>query len=352
LKNLLLEDHLGNVRATLSDYRQLAQAAKVTSATDYYPFGMVARSYVGPESYRYGYGTQEKDTDIGEGIYTAEYWEYDSRLGRRWNLDPKPRVNISSYSVFDNNPIENNDVDGDKPTPEEAARMSAHVYGNKTDDILIGDWKVSKRVFKNVTLANDKNGFKSQVYERIITEEGPNKGKTEYVYVTAGTDDFKDVLHDIIQPLGISGQYKLSMDNAKAINEQLNPGEQLSFAGHSLGGGEAAANAFATGRDAITFNAAGVSRLTRNKKKESELTSKSTIDAYIMLSDPLNLVQNHSETLIGILMPNVDGKRHYLQPSNFMTILNGHVIDNTLRAYGIDPSIYAIPKQPKQKKPK
>ena len=43
--------------------------------------------------YRYGFQNQEKDDEIkGEGIsYTAEYWEYDSRLGRRWNLDPHTR---------------------------------------------------------------------------------------------------------------------------------------------------------------------------------------------------------------------------------------------------------------------
>ena len=40
------------------------------------------------KGYRYGFNTQEKDDDVFIGAYTAEYWEYDSRLGRRWNLDP------------------------------------------------------------------------------------------------------------------------------------------------------------------------------------------------------------------------------------------------------------------------
>lgn len=55
--------------------------------------------------YRYGMNGQEKDLEIAEGIYTAEYWEYDSRLGRRWNLDPIRRTKQSPYACFNSNPI-------------------------------------------------------------------------------------------------------------------------------------------------------------------------------------------------------------------------------------------------------
>ncbi|MBW8688405.1 RHS repeat-associated core domain-containing protein [Chitinophaga rhizophila] len=63
--------------------------------------------------YRYGFNGQEKSTEVGNSNYTAEFWEYDSRIGRRWNLDPKPIEGISSYSVMGNNPISNIDPDGD-----------------------------------------------------------------------------------------------------------------------------------------------------------------------------------------------------------------------------------------------
>ena len=106
-KSYELSDHLGNVRATLSDYRRATQAQKIQNATDYYPFGMVARLYTSNIILRFGYGGQEKDTDIGEGLYTAEYWQYDTRLGKRWNIDPmSDRYPWQSpYSVFNNNPI-------------------------------------------------------------------------------------------------------------------------------------------------------------------------------------------------------------------------------------------------------
>jgi hypothetical protein len=50
---------------------------------------------------------QEKDDDIyGEGnSTTAEFWQYDSRLGRRWNRDPVLKEFESPYACFANNPI-------------------------------------------------------------------------------------------------------------------------------------------------------------------------------------------------------------------------------------------------------
>jgi hypothetical protein len=61
--------------------------------------------------YRYGFGGQEKSDEIkGEGnSYTAEYWEYDSRLGRRWNVDPITKPHESPYAAFSNKPIINID---------------------------------------------------------------------------------------------------------------------------------------------------------------------------------------------------------------------------------------------------
>jgi RHS repeat-associated protein len=64
---------------------------------------------------------QEKDDEIaGSGnSYTAEYWQYDSRLGRRWNVDPITYPWQSSYAAFNNNPIYFTDplgLEGDPPT--------------------------------------------------------------------------------------------------------------------------------------------------------------------------------------------------------------------------------------------
>ncbi len=57
--------------------------------------------------YRYGFNGQEKDDEIsGPGnSMTAMFWQYDSRLGRRWNVDPVVKYNEGSYVTFSNNPI-------------------------------------------------------------------------------------------------------------------------------------------------------------------------------------------------------------------------------------------------------
>jgi RHS repeat-associated protein len=109
-----LTDHLGNVRVVMSDYKRTAVI--VLSATDYYPFGMVARTYTSPVEYRYGFNGQEKDDEIkGSGNhYSFGDYGYDPRIGRRWNIDPKSTKYPwqSPYSAFNLNPIIYNDPNG------------------------------------------------------------------------------------------------------------------------------------------------------------------------------------------------------------------------------------------------
>jgi RHS repeat-associated protein len=93
--------------------------ADVISYSDYYPFGsLMPGRNSGSEAYRYGFGGQEMDNEVNSvtgGSYTAEFWQYDSRLGRRWNIDPIKVAYESPYAAFRNNPITFNDPNGDCP---------------------------------------------------------------------------------------------------------------------------------------------------------------------------------------------------------------------------------------------
>lgn len=125
-KQYELSNHLGNVLVTISDRRlQVAVpivgasgvVADVLTASDYYAFGMgMPGRQLNVGSYRYGMNTQEKDIEVGEGIYTAELWEYNSRLGVRWNLDPEPTIGVSDYACFLDNPTQFSDTYGNKPS--------------------------------------------------------------------------------------------------------------------------------------------------------------------------------------------------------------------------------------------
>ena len=89
-------------------------------------------------TYRYGFNGQEKSNEIyGEGNhYTAQFWEYDSRLGRRWNTDPVILPSESPYVVNHDNPIQMNDPLGNSADDPKEYKV------RKGDNLS----KISKRV--------------------------------------------------------------------------------------------------------------------------------------------------------------------------------------------------------------
>ena len=65
--------------------------------------------------YRYFFNGQEADNEVfGErASFSAEFWQYDSRLGRRWNVDPVFKEYESPYACFAGNPVWFADPSGD-----------------------------------------------------------------------------------------------------------------------------------------------------------------------------------------------------------------------------------------------
>ena len=142
-----LKDHLGNVRVVVSDLKGKEVTgiiARVKSVNNYYAFGMLEEGMSGSSGgYRYGFQGQEMDNEIsGVGnLYTAEYWEYDSRLGRRWNMDPKTSPEGSSYRTFSDNPIIYIDPFGDK----EYSSIEEYKKATGKEELGEGDWLTTDR---------------------------------------------------------------------------------------------------------------------------------------------------------------------------------------------------------------
>ncbi|MBK8682071.1 MAG: hypothetical protein IPN31_09250 [Bacteroidetes bacterium] len=81
----------------------------ISAKSPHYPFGMLTpgRNWSAGSEYRFGFGGQEQVDEVyGNGnSYTAEFWQYDPRLGRRWNVDPIFKSYESPYATLGNNPI-------------------------------------------------------------------------------------------------------------------------------------------------------------------------------------------------------------------------------------------------------
>ena len=148
------------------------------------------------------------------------------------------------------------DILGDTPTVHEAAQMANDAYNTFANQRKIDGGWVRIQGFNGVSLKNQSSGYRGALYYRTIN------GKTEYTLSTAGTEDLKDAVQDVAQPLGLSKQYDFSIEQARNLVATLK-NQEITFTGHSLGGGEAAANALATNKVAITFNAAGVGIMTK-----------------------------------------------------------------------------------------
>jgi hypothetical protein len=128
----------------------------------YYPFGMQmqGREFAGGMGYRWGFGSQECDNEVSGGgnSYTAEFWQYDSRLGRRWNVDPVLEPSTSDFSCFHNNPVFLIDPNGLEPIKPLVGTINS----------AIEQWRI--------------NGCTTVTQIRNYYENPPQDPYTRYVY--------------------------------------------------------------------------------------------------------------------------------------------------------------------------
>jgi len=136
---------------------------------------MPGRTYqAGSGSYRYSINGQEKTPEIAPNTTTAVFWEYDARIGRRWNLDPRPNVSISPYNCFAGNPIFYFDNKGDSVG-----------LGNLYEKDVNGLYKHTNEIFAFELFAKTKEG------EKYIRDRAHSGFKLKGVFVNGLNIDVK-----------------------------------------------------------------------------------------------------------------------------------------------------------------
>jgi YD repeat-containing protein len=103
----ILADQSGNTRAIVSDKKIQHSSdgttvdfynADVKNANFYSSYGAINKTF--GSNPIVAFNGQRKSTEIGANAQTAQFWEYNGDVGRRWNVDPKPNVGISYYRFF------------------------------------------------------------------------------------------------------------------------------------------------------------------------------------------------------------------------------------------------------------
>ncbi len=112
-----LKDHLGNVRAVIDRNKNASGDPIVYQSTDYWPFGMVMRSTINGEKYRYGYqGEYAEDETEETGYNSFQLRLYDPIIGRWFAPDPYGQY-PSPYVGMGNEPVNGIDPDGGYSSP-------------------------------------------------------------------------------------------------------------------------------------------------------------------------------------------------------------------------------------------
>jgi RHS repeat-associated protein len=151
-------------------------SADILMHTDYYAFGQQqpGRTWQGTaEGYRYSHNSHEKEDALFKGAQSAEYWMYDSRIGRRWERDPVVKPMESRYAAFNNNPILYADPKG--LDGEARAKKHAEKTGGDARDLGNGKWEVvtakegkdSEYSSTGKEMDVDIKTFKDNIFEKI-----------------------------------------------------------------------------------------------------------------------------------------------------------------------------------------
>ncbi|MEZ6116975.1 MAG: hypothetical protein R3C28_10440 [Pirellulaceae bacterium] len=128
----------------------------------------------------------------------------------------------------------------------------------KTEDLE--DMFIPPETIIDITNGQQPEGVRIPGFTAALYRDYLASSSDVFILGFAGTNDLDDLLEDIVQGVGLSTlQYPVAMRVSHSLGQMpLFQQNNISLAGHSLGGGLASAGAVASGFPAMTFNAAGL----------------------------------------------------------------------------------------------
>ena len=278
---------------------------------------------------------KKQTLDVDNAIY-----DHLSELDQTNNLIGADAVSNQYESIM--NPLRNAISSGKTPYDDSADRnqavmASAAVYGGENKKYSPTEWESSDLLEGKINEEHNENtGFKFQIFEKEEVNEKNVKQK-RYMLAFAGTEDLKDWNANFAETKGLSVQHKDAASLARVVVNKVGGVDKVIFVGHSLGGGLASTAAYATGSNAITFNAAAVSELTKDnlkdKYKDIDIKGRqSNINAYVNAGEVLDFV-NRIQGL------KADGNFRYVKKkgeSVFGKAKAKHGIENFFEIFNID----------------
>ena len=246
--------------------------------------------------------------------------------------------------------------EGEAGRDADYARLAQAAY--ETGDPIPDGWrKVDAEELKELGIDPSEldtgSGMQASVYQNadgkyVLAFRGTEKDRQPFL------DGGNDILGGAVTSFQVSDAISLSTKLAKAVGP-----ENLDFTGHSLGGELASVAAIATGGQAVTFNAAGVSITSETIARANCLNNFGTqspmdgsnVKAYSYALDPLNNTQDglHNSGLLGpgpldIFAPRAYGERHTIPASEGASFSDGIEYNhNVERMYGALDAQYENP---------
>ena len=284
-----VQDHLGNNRVVCN------ASGTIEQVNHYYPYGGLFGESTNDEVQRYKYNGKELDRMHGLNLYDYSARQYDATVGKFTTMDPlcEKYYNVSPYAYCVGNPVNYVDPMGMEPDSLDAAMMSSLAYEANpeyTKMLNKNGW------YENKSLAFESvSGFKSKVFQKQKSDN-----KFEYCISFAGTDtkegalEFaKDGVTDVLNFWGyLTPQYMQSAVQAFEMSSVVKNKSDLTYTGHSLGGGLATIASKLTGSNAIIFNPASISGVIGGVGGLVGVFKGGNIIQYRSCGDYVNLVQD------------------------------------------------------------